>query len=113
MFYDGTTASGLYSSFSLGDELSTNYALEISGFSGTPGMDAFNADARYSIYVSNGMQFTTIDRDNDDYLRGNCAVKHGGWWHRHCSCSAVNKEPFGHWVRLHSVTSSTLKMIRL
>ena len=33
----------------------------------------------------NGMMFTTIDRDNDEFAEGNCASGRGGgggWWYR-------------------------------
>ena len=41
---------------------------------------------------NNGMQFTTIDVDNDWSSDGNCAAggKFGGWWHRACSDANLN-----------------------
>jgi len=40
----------------------------------------------------NGMQFTTIDVDNDMKSRFNCAAdeKFGGWWYKKCACVNLN-----------------------
>ena len=39
---------------------------------------------------SNGMYFTTFDRDNDPAY-SNCAMHHkAGWWYRGCSLSVLN-----------------------
>ena len=40
----------------------------------------------------NGMQFTTIDVDNDLVSFGNCAVgdKYGGWWFNSCADANLN-----------------------
>jgi len=39
----------------------------------------------------NMMQFTTKDRDNDQWRIGNCADKRGGgWWFHHCSSANLN-----------------------
>ncbi|PAV90385.1 hypothetical protein WR25_06539 [Diploscapter pachys] len=76
--------------FKLGDA-STNYVLHLStplrGNLSVPGstLDPF--------YLWNkGKPFTTIDRDNDDFSEGNCAIMRnfGGWWHSNCTQVALN-----------------------
>jgi len=43
-----------------------------------------------SLIGQSGMQFTTIDADNDAWT-GNCAVTyHGAWWHNMCHSSNLN-----------------------
>ena len=52
-----------------------NYKVHVSTYSGTA--DSFSN--------TNGMQFGTIDRDNDRYPEGSCAsVYHGAWWYGIC-----------------------------
>jgi len=42
-----------------------------------------------ALAYENGMQFATIDRDNDRYH--NCAeINKGGWWHRRCAYYCPN-----------------------
>ena len=64
----------------------TNYTLHVSGYSGNTGYDALS--------LSNGMMFTTYDRDNDPYTNSNynnCAVVYaGGFWYESCAFCRVN-----------------------
>ena len=61
-----------------------NYRLSISGFTGITPTDPFTTS------ILNGQQFSTLDRDNDNWGGGHCALKShgstalGGWWHRKC-----------------------------
>ena len=65
-----------YSRFIVHDETS-NYKMHVSGYSGNAG-DALSN--------SNGMMFTTRDRDNDKWSGKNCAVHTGGgFWYNDCS----------------------------
>jgi len=58
----------------------------VSGFSGDAG-DAIAAPVDPD-HVSNGMQFTTPDQDNDAKPIGTCAFGKG-WWYRECSRSTL------------------------
>ena len=72
-----------YSRFIVSSEAS-NYMMEVSGYSGNAG------DA---LWFSDGMMFTTYDRDNDRWSSGNCAVwLGGGFWHNGCVFCGVNFE---------------------
>ena len=79
-FTNGTKSYLSYTNFSVGPA-SSQYQLSISGFTGIT----------YNPFTSlNGMKFTTKDRDNDKYSRGNCAINvdgrdSGGWWYKFCS----------------------------
>ena len=75
-----------YSGFGVESE-QTSYTLRVSGYSGNAGYDAFG--------YSNGMKFTTYDRDNDPWTdsnyNNNCAVHYGGgFWYRSCANCRVN-----------------------
>ncbi|XP_071951700.1 fibrinogen-like protein A [Antedon mediterranea] len=70
-----------YSHFRIDTE-DSNYAVKISGYTGTAG------DSLASRH--NGQQFTTKDRDNDKY-GGNCAESFkGAWWYESCYDSNLN-----------------------
>ena len=113
IYSDGSTASAMYSSFSVGEEHSTQYTLRVSGYSGTPNKDALDADVGSPSWASNGMMFSTYDRDNDNFGGGRCAGTEGGfgWWFNHCSSSDLNRDGYTHWVTLGTVSSSTMKTI--
>ena len=62
-----------YSSFIVQPE-SSNYRLEVSGYSGNTGYDALG--------YQNGMKFTTFDRDNDQSSVNCAASRGGGFWYK-------------------------------
>ena len=77
----GDRVHAKYSTFSVGDE-STKYVLRVSGYSGGVGD---------SLRYHNEMKFSTKDKDNDRYYRGNCAANsRGAWWYNSCSESDLN-----------------------
>ena len=80
-FSNGTKSFMHYNNFRVGPA-TENYTLSISGFAGITSTDPFTT------YSKNGQQFSTYDRDNDEWS-GNCAPdghggEAGGWWHTHC-----------------------------
>ena len=80
--FQGNYKYAQYSFFSVGNS-GTNYRLNIAGYTGTAGDSLTNSD---------GMQFTTKDRDNDQ-LSGNCASDdrgRGAWWYKSCGDSNLN-----------------------
>ncbi|XP_069102072.1 fibrinogen-like protein A [Argopecten irradians] len=71
-----------YQDFRVGD-VSSEYRLSISGFSG----NVFADEMAYR----NGYKFSTYDNDNDSKMSGKCAVRHhGAWWYGSCSDSNLN-----------------------
>ncbi|XP_072050800.1 uncharacterized protein [Amphiura filiformis] len=90
--FDGDdTAYAEYDSFRVGSSAS-NYALSVGSCSGT---------ARNSITPSgqNNIQFSTFDRDHDDWGTSyNCAENNkGGWWYTDCGFSNLNGEYLGYY----------------
>jgi len=72
-----------YSTFRVLSE-ADNYTLQVGGFSGNASYDALGRD-------HSGEKFTTIDRDNDQWLTRNCAERiGGGFWWRVCGGCRVN-----------------------
>ena len=70
-----------YTNFSIGDSVS-NYTLSVSGYNGTAGD---------SLEYHSGQQFSTRDRDNDNYDINDCALETGGaWWYNSCVDSSLN-----------------------
>ena len=69
-----------YSSFIVLSE-AWNYSIRVSGYSG---------NAEDALWYSDGMMFSTYDRDNDDWS-DNCAVSRGGgFWYNSCVYCGVN-----------------------
>jgi len=67
-----------YDSFKVRSE-AYNYLLEVDGYSGSAGRDAFGAN--------NNCMFSTYDRDNDNF-RFNCALAFGGgFWYNNQTCT--------------------------
>jgi hypothetical protein len=88
-----------YSTFSVGDEATTQYTLSLSGLTG----DSILQDPMLStqpsgllLYGAAGRKFTTNDVDNDNNVLLNCAsLKGGGWWFSNCyyfcpTCASSN-----------------------
>ncbi|KRF98574.1 uncharacterized protein Dwil_GK27045 [Drosophila willistoni] len=76
-FYNGSVLFASYDHFRIGNE-TMKYKLESLGeFKGT----AVNA-----MVHSLGEVFSTFDRDNDQWVGGNCAKTFSGaWWYENCS----------------------------
>ena len=82
-----------YSTFRVLTE-ADNYTLQVAGYSGNAGRNAFG--------YSNGMMFSTYDRDNDWASGANCAAfKGGGFWYKSCYNANVNsRRPKFYWTGL-------------
>ena len=79
--FQGGSAYARFSTFTVANAASS-YRLLVSGYSGTAGD---------GLGYHSGRKFTTKDRDNDTYSRGNCAVLHKGpWWYLYYSCIGSN-----------------------
>ena len=81
--WEGEHRYAKYSQFSVAPE-SDNYRLTVSGYTGNAGGDSFE---------QNGNQFTTVDRDNDNWPLGNCASAFGsggGYWWSNCGLFTPN-----------------------
>lgn len=87
----GKWYSAEYESLRLSGEAS-KYVLNVAGYAGDAG-DAFNVAAT-SYHATNGMRFSTFDRDNDNTGKTNCAgAAEGGWWWNYCGTSGLNGNP--------------------
>ena len=79
--FDGNRAYAEYKTFYIDGE-SDNYRVHVSSYSGTAG-DSFSG--------TNGLQFSTKDRDNDSHGSSSCANEyHGAWWYSNCHASNLN-----------------------
>uniref|UniRef100_H2Y5I0 Fibrinogen C-terminal domain-containing protein n=1 Tax=Ciona savignyi TaxID=51511 RepID=H2Y5I0_CIOSA len=102
---DNVTKFAKYSSFSIGSA-QENYALNVSGFSGSAGD---------SLDYHNGAPFNTKDTNHGSY--GSCAVTNkGAWWYKDCFDSNLNGEHFNCrevqkacWATLHDSRLCLLK----
>ncbi|BFF95778.1 ficolin-1-like [Drosophila madeirensis] len=51
-------------------------------------LGAYTGDAGDSMFKCRNQKFTTYDRDNDDWKKGNCAhTRLSPWWHKSCGDS--------------------------
>jgi len=95
-----------YSTFRVLSE-ADNYTLQVDGFSGNAGHDAFGSD-HY------GQQFSTFDRDNDQWPSGNCAAAFGGfWWGNGGGCLVNAVRGTGHFYWLGLPGGSYLQLSRM
>nr|BAB60705.1 ficolin 2 [Halocynthia roretzi] len=79
--WEGERRYAQYGTFSIAGS-NDNYRLTVGEYSGTAG-DSLIAN-------HNGKQFSTKDRDNDEY-GSNCAVQwSGAWWYKSCHYSNLN-----------------------
>ena len=97
-FTNGTKSYLSYNKFAIGPA-SSKYKLSISGFTGITITDPF------STHDTNGMRFTTKDREHDPCPRGSCATtfqgrNSGGWWYRCCSHINPNHR-YNHKLSIH------------
>ena len=95
-----------YSTFRVLTE-ADNYTLQVAGYSGNAGQDAFGRH--------NGMMFTTYDRDNDQWSRGNCAVATGGgfWSCGPCAVNGANSAVYFFWLGLSGGSDDDLQSSRM
>jgi len=78
-----------YSTFRVLTE-TDNYKLQVAGYSGNAGWDAFGNH--------NGQMFSTYDRDNDLHSSLHCAAYlGGGFWYNACSWCNVNGARHFYW----------------
>ena len=68
--FEGNERYAKYKSFQVLDS-SRKYQLSVSGYSGNAGD---------SLYIQDGMNFTTIDQNNNNNSSGNCALMFKGAW---------------------------------
>ena len=92
--WSGGRAYAKYGRFGVGDEQSL-YQLSVGSYSGSAGD---------SLASQNSMNFTTKDRDNDQWSGVNCAVTYtGAWWYRKCHRSNLNGQYLGNAVSIKGV----------
>ena len=81
--FEGGSAYARYTTFTV-STATDSYRLLVSGYSGTAG-DAMS--------YNSGQQFTTKDRDHDQWSGGNCATYYKGpWWHTNSNYANLNSK---------------------
>lgn len=79
--WEGNKASSLWRTFRVTPE-TDDYRLLVADFDGGTAGD--------SLTYQSGMKFSTLDRDNDQWI-ANCAEKDlSGWWYKDCGYSNLN-----------------------
>ncbi|XP_011405942.1 PREDICTED: ficolin-2-like [Amphimedon queenslandica] len=114
--FDGNKKYATYSTFDVGNA-AVNYTLTVSGYGGNAGD---------GLSYHNEAEFSTKDRDNDQFSRISCATYYGGaWWYKACYQSNLNglyligynkTEKGVNWsefpIRYYSLKSSEMKLRR-
>ncbi|XP_075052613.1 fibrinogen-like protein 1 [Mixophyes fleayi] len=89
--FEGQRRFAEYKNFRVGDEESI-YQISCGEYSGTAGdslTGGFNPEVQWWAN-HNGMKFSTLDRDNDNYEK-NCAEEDkAGWWYNRCHSANLN-----------------------
>ncbi|XP_042257976.1 fibrinogen beta chain [Thunnus maccoyii] len=97
--WTGAKVHAQYSHFTIQSE-SSNYIMAVDGYSGNAGncfldgsLELFGENRTMTIH--NGMQFSTYDRDNDNWIPGDpskqCSREDGGgWWYNRCHSANPN-----------------------
>ncbi|KAM8718100.1 hypothetical protein ACLKA7_004758 [Drosophila subpalustris] len=79
--FEGAQRFETYDEFAIGNE-DQQYELHTLGKA--------SGRAGDSLSYHRGEKFSTFDNDNDNWLRGNCAVRGtGGWWYNACQFSQL------------------------
>jgi ficolin len=100
-----------YSSFTVGDEATSKYQLNVAGHSGNDTNVLMGGTGCSSGGIHNGMKFTTYDQDNDLYSF-NCASRYGGgWWYNKCYCVCLTSHIAAFGSYAHSL--GNLQSIRM
>ncbi|XP_077177349.1 veficolin-1-like isoform X1 [Paroedura picta] len=80
--FNDTNTYAVYTSFQILSE-ENYYQLQVGSYLGGNMGDSFS--------THKGMNFSTLDKDNDTYDKGSCAVSYkGGWWYSACHSSNLN-----------------------
>ena len=104
--YKGIHKYAIYSSIAV-HNAANKYRLDLGAYSGTAG-DGMRACSRSSDN-SDGMPFSTPDRDNDKSSR-NCAQSYrAGWWYNDHDCSNLNRPCYNGYIHNWFGFSSSLK----
>ena len=78
--FEGNKTSVILIDFQVGDEQS-NYPLIYTNYTNSHGQSL----------LKSGLQFSTIDRDNDQKSSMNCAQEYSGaWWYKNCHKANLN-----------------------
>ena len=88
--YKDKSYSAKYSSFYLTNE-ADKYRLKVAGYSGTAG-DSLIYPPYHQYTISNNMQFSTPDSDNDRWTPSCAAAYNSGWWFNMCFGGNLNGE---------------------
>ena len=91
--WNGDTSYAKYGRFYV-KKYNNIYTVDVGSYTGTAGD---------SLAQHNGMNFTTIDADNDLNTTKNCASG-GGWWFNNCSFCNLNGEYVGDAENIKGIT---------
>ena len=95
----------IYHNFKVGSE-ATNYQIKVGSM-----QEKYGEFENVNLFYFDGAEFTTKDRDNDTYEKGNCADSYdGGWWYKWCQRYVLNASR--HNIRNSLPVTETIMAIR-